>query len=98
MTMYQFDGFIETEKSKLPFNVRISKPVVSSDSDRFCVVEIHPLLESAKPIYGSDAQQATALAFSFLLTIVADRKVYDMNRQLIDFDDLLAKAQTQLKP
>lgn len=84
MSAYEITAFIDSDRGRIPFVLRISDPVESSDGgDWYCTIHAPALFERDSDIYGVNAKQAKELAVSFVRKMLGDKQLYDKEGKVI---------------
>lgn len=84
MAAYEIKAFIDSDKGRIPFLLRVEDPVASpGGEDWLCTIHAPVLFERDTDIYGIDAKQAKELAVEFVRKMLGDRQLYDQSGKII---------------
>jgi hypothetical protein len=76
----EFNGFVEDSAGiRRSFQLRISQSHKTDENDYFCTVQAPLLLDSEKRIFGIDEEQAHQLAVRFVMSLIGNGRVLDLN-------------------
>lgn len=84
MANFELHAFIEDGGTKKPFYLRISAPSKAADAeDCYCRIHAPELFTKDKDIFGMDEQQAKALAFDFVRSLLGGKRLVDAKGEVM---------------
>ena len=83
--LLDISAFLEYEKENIPFSLKITQPIKSSDSeDYYCCIHAPFLFEGVKKVFGIDKAQASELSIQFVRNLLAGKKIVKVDGGIID--------------